>query len=212
MRIDLGAKVRTTDGHRAGHIKKAIWDPRANRVLGYVIGTGGLLGHEVVVSPEVLEAALRDGDEIALGLTKQELSELARYEESEYSASPAEWVAPTVYAFPAAGFVWPIRDADVAPPLVPPPSPTERAHRPEIRKGMRVRDAKGEDIGSVDEVKVDEATGDLRGIVVRRGGALERETGGGQTFEIDAEQVRQVDHDELRLVSSGAEVLGRQHA
>ena len=27
MRIEHGAKVRTKDGHDAGHVKHAIWDP-----------------------------------------------------------------------------------------------------------------------------------------------------------------------------------------
>jgi len=51
MRIDLGAPVRTKDGHGAGHVKKAIWDPKSNQIIGYVVATGGLLGHEAVVSP-----------------------------------------------------------------------------------------------------------------------------------------------------------------
>jgi sporulation protein YlmC with PRC-barrel domain len=77
---------------------------------------------------------------------------------------------------------------------------------------MRVRDANGDDLGTVEEVMVDEATEELRGIVVRRGGVLERIAGDGQTFEIDVQQIGQVDDDELRLITSGAEILGRQRA
>jgi sporulation protein YlmC with PRC-barrel domain len=212
MRIDLGAKVRTKDGHTAGHIERAIWDPRPNQVIGYVINTGGLLGHEVVISPEMLETSARADDEIVLSLTKQELGEIARYEESDYSAPPADWIAPAVYAMPSGGYLWPLGYADGAAPLVPPSAATEHMHEPEIREGMRVRDANGDELGTVAEVKVDEATEELRGVVVRRGGVLERITGGGETFEIDAEQIGQVDDDELRLVTSGAEILGRQKA
>jgi sporulation protein YlmC with PRC-barrel domain len=211
MRIDLGAKVRTKDGHRAGHVKQAIWDPTANQIIGYVINTGGLLGHEVVLSPEMIEEARRDGDEIVLSLNKNELDEIARYEESDYSAPPADWIAPAVYAFPSAGYVWPLGYAD-APPLAPPRAPTLHVHEPEIKRGMRVRDANGDEIGVVEEVKVDESTEELRGIVVRRGGLLERVAGKAETVEIDAEQIGQIDDDELRLVTSGAEIFGRQRA
>jgi len=61
MSIDHGAKVRTKDGHQAGHVKHAIWDPSGKKIIEYVIATGGLLGHDVVVSPELLEGASRDG-------------------------------------------------------------------------------------------------------------------------------------------------------
>jgi sporulation protein YlmC with PRC-barrel domain len=219
MRIDLGAKVRTKDGHGAGHVKKVVWDPRANRIIAYVINTGGLLGHEVVISPEVLEAAAREGDELVINLTKKELGDLARYEEAEYTAPPPDWTAPDFHALPTAGYLWPIGYMDVAPSIVPPRHPQEdheehqeRGHSPQIREGMRVRDANGDEIGVVAEIRVDEATEELRAIVVRRGGALDRIAGGGATLEIDAEQIGHVDHDELRLVTSGAEILGRQRA
>ena len=210
MRIDLGAPVRTKDGHGAGHVKKAIWDPKSNQIIGYVVATGGLLGHEAVISPESIEAAKPEGDEVILNLTKEELDELARYEASDYSPPPVDWVAPAVYAYPAAGYLLPVGYAD-APPKAP-RQPTEHVHEPKIRRGMRVRDGNGEEIGTVEEVTVDEVTEKLRGVVVRRGGALDRIAGGGQLIDVDAEQIGQVGPDELRLVASGAELFGRQHA
>ncbi|MGH2491913.1 MAG: PRC-barrel domain-containing protein [Candidatus Limnocylindria bacterium] len=160
MRIELGAKVRTNDGHGAGHIKQALWDPKANQVIGYVIDTGGLLGHEVVISREMVEDARRDDDQIVLGLSKKELDELARFEEAEYEPAPAGWLPPAVYGgWPAAGIVWPVGAG--AP--MPPPPPHEVKAEPKIKQGMRVRDANGDDIGVVDEVLVDASTEELRG-------------------------------------------------
>ena len=75
-----------------------------------------------------------------------------------------------------------------------------------------MRDANGEEIATVEEVRIEETTEKLRGVVVRRGGALERIGGGGQLLDVDAEQIGQVEPDELRLVASGAELFGRQHA
>ncbi len=75
MHINLGAKVRTKDGHDAGEVKQAIWDPRSERINQYVVSTGGLLGHDVIVSPEVLESATRDDSAIVVNMTKHELDE-----------------------------------------------------------------------------------------------------------------------------------------
>src|SRR5882762_8816275 len=99
MPIEHGAKVRTKDGHQAGHVKHAIWDPSGKKIIEYVIATGGLLGHDVVVSPELLEGASRDGSEIVLNITKRELDELAHYESGDYTAPPADWSAPAVFGF-----------------------------------------------------------------------------------------------------------------
>ncbi|MEP6693502.1 MAG: hypothetical protein ABJB39_02540, partial [Chloroflexota bacterium] len=103
MRIDPGEKVRTKDGHQAGHVKHAIWDRGGKQINAFVIATGGLLGHDVIVSRELLESAPRDGSLIVLDVDKKEFDELARYESSDYTAPPSDWLAPTVTAFPAGG-------------------------------------------------------------------------------------------------------------
>jgi len=91
--MPIETKVRTKDGHEAGHVKHAIWDANGQKITEYVIATGGLLGHDVVVSPELLEGAPRKGDEIVLNIDKHELDELAHYESDDYAPPPAEWVA-----------------------------------------------------------------------------------------------------------------------
>ena len=111
MPIDHGAKVRTRDGHQAGHVKHAIWDPSGKRITEYVITTGGLLGHDVIVSPELLESAARDGNAIVLSITNRELDELAHYESGDYTTPPAGWLAPTIYGFPTGGYLWPVARA-----------------------------------------------------------------------------------------------------
>jgi hypothetical protein len=115
MRVDPGAKVRTKDGHDAGEVKQAIWDPNGNRITQYVVSTGGLLGHDVIVSPELLESAARDGTAIVLDMSKHELDELAHYESKDYTAPPTDWRAPSVNAFPSGGYLWPVSDAETVP-------------------------------------------------------------------------------------------------
>jgi len=95
MRIDLGAKVRTNDGHKAGEVKQAIWDPRGNEITQFVVTTGGLLGHDVIVSPELLESAARDG--------------------RVNTTPPADWRAPSASGFPSGGYLWPVTEAETVP-------------------------------------------------------------------------------------------------
>jgi hypothetical protein len=128
MPIDHEAKVKTKDGHEAGHVKHAIWDARGRKITEYVIATGGLLGHDVIVSPEVLEGGARKGNEIVLNMSKHELDELAHYESADYAPPPAEWVAPTVSGFPAGGHLFPVTERETA-PLAEPNRPTDEASR-----------------------------------------------------------------------------------
>ena len=43
MPIEHETKVRAKDGHDAGHLKHAIWDPNGRTITEYVIATSGLL-------------------------------------------------------------------------------------------------------------------------------------------------------------------------
>ena len=200
MRIDLAAKVRTKDGHAAGHLKQAIWDPRGNEVTEYVLSTGGLVSHDAIVSRELLDGATRAGDEIVVDLTKKELDELARFEPTAYTTPPAGWLAPAVYDFPTGAYLFPLTDGDIA-RGVEQPSPGEELGRgPKLRKGMKVRDATGEIVGEVEELRVDDQTGELRGLVVEHEGDL---------LEIDAADIDRVD-DDVRLASAGSELRGRE--
>ena len=133
MRIDHGAKVQTNDGHNAGEVKQAIWDPRSEGVTGYVINTGGLLGHDVIVSPEVLEGATRDGSAIVLDLSKHELDALAHYESTDYAPPPANWRSPSAHGFPSGGFLFPVSDAETVPVDEAPPT-AGQSRGPAVKK------------------------------------------------------------------------------
>jgi hypothetical protein len=133
MRIDLGAKVKTQDGHDAGEVKQAIWDPRGSQITQFVVSTGGLLGHDVIVSPELLESAARDGGAIVIGMSKQELDELAHYEPSAYAPPPADWRAPSVHGFPSGGFLFPVSEVETA-PVDDAPATAGQSRGPAVKK------------------------------------------------------------------------------
>jgi sporulation protein YlmC with PRC-barrel domain len=94
MRIDLEAKVRTKDGHDAGNVRRVIVDPATERITGFVISTGGLLGREVIVDEEAFEAADPGGASVTLSLTKEELQSQPIFDESDYVAPEVGWAAP----------------------------------------------------------------------------------------------------------------------
>ena len=200
MRVQLDASVRTKDGQRAGQVKRVIFDPERSEVTAFVLGTGGFLGHDVLVSPDVLERGA-NADEVVVDLTKDELNGLDRYDETAYAPPPAGWIVPPAYTYPMASFLFPTE------PGVPLPRADvarSRQRRPAIVEGMRVRDATGAVIGVVKEVRIDDMTGELRSIVVRDEGPL---GGDDEAMEIAADHV-DVGDGEIHIV----EQSGPTHA
>ena len=109
MRVDLHAKVRTSDGQDAGNVRRAVVDPRMNQVIDFVVSTGGLLGRDVLVPRGELEAATADGDALRLRLSKAELERMPDYIPANYTPPPPGWILPGAYAFGAyGGYVWPV--------------------------------------------------------------------------------------------------------
>src|SRR5947208_2800857 len=107
MRVDLDAKVRTRDGEAAGRVERAVIDPQADEVSDFVISTGGLFGHDVLVPREHLEASTRDSEAILLDLTRDQLKDMPEYVPNDYSVPATGWIPPAGYPYPAGAFLWP---------------------------------------------------------------------------------------------------------
>ena len=194
MRIELGATVKTKDGYRAGTVSKVIWDPAENQVSEFVVSTGGLLGHDVVVSREVLEQAKSAGNELVIDLTKHELEGLEHFDDHVYAAPPYGWQGPAESTYAAAELLFPLATADEAAPAGD--ARHERGRpRLAIRKGMAVKDAGGRRVGVVDELRIDDMTGELRAIVVRDEG----HAAAAKTREIPADHL-DVGDDEVHVI------------
>jgi sporulation protein YlmC with PRC-barrel domain len=73
------------------------------------------------------------------------------------------------------------------------------SERPTIAKGALVLARDGEDVGVVDEVRLDAATGDLRGFVLRIGGVLRTLLGGGDAIQVGREEVARVEEGAVHL-------------
>ena len=203
MRIDLTAKVRTTDGHEAGKIHRVLVDPETERVTGFVVSTRRLLGRDVIVGEDMFAGASPDGETITLNLTKKELDTQPSFEEDDFVTPPAGWSAPNLgYAIPPETFLWPADSAlaDVG----------ERP-RPSIKKGDTVKDRDGDAVGAIEDIRFDEKSGDVVSVTVRAGAGLERLFGGGKLAEISRDDILRIAEDEVRLGIDREEIIAREH-
>ena len=199
MRIDLDAKVRSRDGVDIGTVQRAIVDPTTNQVTQFVISTGGLFGRDVLLPRAEIERATPEGDAVRVGLTRAEIERLPEFLPERYAPPPPDWtMLPTPgLAFPG-GYLWPI-DYQPAPVerRVPPREAARQPDEVSISTGAVVFARNGEDLGGVEDVRFDERTGRLLGVVLRVGGILETLFGGGTTIEVPP---RQIDHVEPNAV------------
>jgi len=105
MRVEVGARVRTTDGKDVGTIDRLIIDSSNNKIKAAVIRKGFFLPRDVEVPLSALEPA-PDGS-IQLTYTADQVDKLPEFFESNYTATPpAGYVPPANY--PTAGIYWPI--------------------------------------------------------------------------------------------------------
>ena len=203
MRIDLNARIRTGDGHEAGNIHRVLVDPRTERITGFVISTGRLLGRDVIVGEDAFAKSGEGGDTITLNLTKQELDAQPTFEQGEYVPPPAGWSGQAVgYSIPPAAYLWPA-NADLGEP--------PEDSRPAIKKGVTVKDRDGDVVGTVENIRFDEKTGELLSFVVRAGAGLERLFGAGKAAEISRDEILRIAEDEVRLGIDREEISPREH-
>jgi len=199
MRIDLKAKIRTKDGHEAGKIHRVLIDPATERITGFVVTTGRLLGRDVIVSEDMFAEASADAETITLNLDKKELDTQPSFEEDDFVTPPAGWSAPNLgYAIPPESFLWP-EDSVLA--------DTGERSRPSIKKGDTVKDRDGDVVGTVEDIRFDEKTGDVLGLTVRAHAGLERLFGGGKVAEISRDDILRITEDEVRLGVDREEIV-----
>ena len=197
MRIALDAKVKTADGHDAGHVRRALIDPAAQRVTGFVVGTGGLLGHDVIVGEDDFVRDSPEGDAVVLRLSRDELEAQPAFDEGHFAPPPAGWAATMGYGFPSNAFLMPV---DVAPDVAPEPA------RPTLKKGDVVKDRDGDVVGVVEALRFDDQTKELTGFAVKPGAGVERLFGGGELADVSADQILRVFDGEVRLVVDREEI------
>lgn len=203
VRIDLHARVRTSDGDEAGNIRRVLVDPKAGRITGFVVSTGRLLGREVIVGEDAFAAPGPEGD-ITLQLTKRELDAQPTFEETAHVVPPTGWAAPNFgYTIPPDAFLWP---ADAATGGVP-----AARSRPAIEKGDTVKDRDGDVVGTIQDIQFDERTGEVSSFIVKLGAGLERLFGGEKVAEIGRQDILRIAEGEVRLGVDREEIVPREY-
>ncbi|HET7042725.1 MAG TPA: PRC-barrel domain-containing protein, partial [Gemmatimonadales bacterium] len=237
--LHLGVPAECRDGP-AGKLRQVVLDRATETVTYLVIDTTPHRGFAVLAPRALVKAA--DHERLQLTCTRDELAHLDRFEETVFL--PPDRSHPTL-GYPAAGYfyaggygsgVGPMGMGSAGPGLAatawpsPPPSVVEE-HLPPggaaIGRDAAIETADGE-LGRVDEVLTDPATGKLTHLVVRRGHLF-----GAHTLVVPASAIDAVTDERVRLrftrgeleaalrpsgeeTSAGASVLAlfatRQHA
>ena len=199
MRLDLHAKVLTRDGEPAGTLDRAIVDPRTNEVTDFVVSTGGFFGKDVIVPHEDIDQASAEGDALRLRLDKADLERLPTYEPVEYSGPPQGWLPPAGYGLPFAGYVWPLAPASRPEVSAAAREPWEAPRAVSFDKASSVIDRNGDEIGVVEDVRLEPASDRLEGFDVRLGGPLRTLFPGGEVIPVGVELVLAVEPGLVRL-------------
>ena len=167
--FDIGTEVDCQDG-RCGKLHKVVLDPHTRRVTDLIVERGFLLTTDRVVPVDLVGQATRE--RITLLISSQALSEYPRYKVVEFR-EPAPEVQSEHYD---QGDVrcWVGRYGAVCPePVVPMVRRQIREGvlpiRAVIERGTPVQDTGGSQIGKVDHLLVDQESGEVSHLVVRKG-------------------------------------------
>jgi sporulation protein YlmC with PRC-barrel domain len=213
MRVDLDARVHSSDGHELGSVERAVFDPDSKQVRELVVSTGDLFGRDVLVPVQALEQQGPGGDRVVLKLTREEVEALPPFVEAGYVAPPPGWVPPGDLGLAYGSYLWPA--AGAAPMVAPPMGQTDPTAQPEaftIGKGAVVMAAGGEDVGVVDDVRFEASSGELEGFVLRIGGVLTTLFGGGSQVTVGREDVDRVAEGAVYLKVGKERIEALAHA
>jgi sporulation protein YlmC with PRC-barrel domain len=206
MSVQLGAHVRTRDGKDVGSIERLIVEPASGEVKAAVIRKGFILTEDI----QIPRSALQEGGEgeARLSYTADEVKELPRFHQADYTAPPAEYVSP--FGYPSAALLWPV-DYVLPVPTAPtvPPAESDEALRQRgvnlddvvIAQGSDVIARDGEKVGEIHSITFDPPTGRPTKFVIRRGflftedvelpaEAIEHVTDGVVYLQLDKEQIK----------------------
>jgi uncharacterized protein YrrD len=165
VRIDIGADVIGKDGEKLGSVAYVVVQPPEMHVRDIVVGTGAVLGRDVVVP--VSNVSRIDAGKVYLSIDKGGLSKLPDYVEVDYTQPPEQWIPPPGFLYGAPSVLWP---GGAYALYQQPASVTVNAPKGSVglREGMDVRSSDGHLIGRVHAVDVD-GSGDVSEIVVKQG-------------------------------------------
>lgn len=186
MLVPFGTRVVDSTGKGVGTVSRLVLHHASRQVSGVVVHQGILDRREIVVPVGKVSAF---GEEVRLSLRASELAGLDLFHSPALQVMPDNWDMPMGFDqrdfFLVGGDGWTeavlpfeatspsvsgtrayVRDQDAA------DEPVE----PDIAEGMHVYDREGRRVGDVEAVELDQASGRITRIVVRRGFLFTSET------------------------------------
>ena len=208
MQISLGDQITTSDGHNVGHVEWLILDPATSQLKAMVVRKGFILSDDVEISHDDLAIDLHG--QVRLKYRADQLKELPRFDESRYTAPPADVLSAWGYP-PSAGLLWPAFPPTG--PLFDNSATTNRelqdSRRQEdldnavIVEGSDVISRDGEKVGEVHSISFDVATGRPTRLVVSRGFIFTKE------IELPGDAIASVDDEAVYLNLTQEEIRRR---
>lgn len=169
--ISIGSEVIGKDGNKLGSVDFVVVRPDTYEVTDLVVGTGWLLGRDILVPIAEVEG-VRNG-KVQLSLNKDQLDQHQDYIDVHYTAPPAGWIPPAGYLYPPSGVLWPVGayypEATSVTVNAPPGTMG-------ISQGMEVRSSDGHKVGEVQKLEVDPRTDDVTDIVIQHGFIFHHDT------------------------------------
>lgn len=171
--IDVGARVVTRDGEKAGSIVYVVVQPPEMHMTNIVVSTGALLGRDVVVPVDAVDRVVEGT--VHLSINRDELDRQPDYVDVEFQQPPEDWFASSNFGYPAMSALWPagtyVPRTDIASIKVNAPPGTVALH-----EGMDVHSSDGHRIGTVQALETDPVDGDIVAFEVKRGMLFSHET------------------------------------
>ncbi len=187
MDISLGMHVYTSDTQDLGTVDQLILDPDRGVVRAAVVRKGVFLHDDVEVPTELLTAD-SNGD-AHIPYSSAEINRLAYFDESGYTAPPADYLPPMAY--PPTAFYWPVGYGLGMAPLETMTEPgmdtrtwtgasdadremgdallRHDLENAVIKEGSEVVGRDGEKVGTVHELTFNPSNSELTGLVVHKG-------------------------------------------
>jgi sporulation protein YlmC with PRC-barrel domain len=180
MKIELGARVHTSDGQDIGTIDQLVLDPATNEIKSAVIHKGAFLGRDVEVPLTSLEPDRAGGARLAY--TAEQVDDLPEFFASNYTTSPPPGYVP-IEGYPLTGLLYWSVPHGMTPPLPMQEDSLSSAESEDVTEALRRQDIEnaliseggdvksrdGQKIGTLHHLTFDPDTNQLARFVVRNG-------------------------------------------
>jgi len=217
MLVPFGTHVVDRDGKSVGTVSRLVLHPESQQVAALVVQQGVLNRREVVVP---LSKIAGFDKEVRLSLRASDLARLDLFNTPSLRPMPDHWKMPMGFDqrsfFLVAGdgwteamlpFVLTSPAVTGTPAYIRDPDRSDEVSEPAIATGTPVYDNAGQRVGDVEAVQIDETSGRITCVIVRRGFLFRTETvipagviasvGDRITLSVGADELKKLEPDSV---------------